>query len=294
MTQQPSPFDELGGLPQRLIERIASAQELDQVTGPLAKLVGRATAPAAIKNALSGNWLGHQLHPLLTDVTIGAWTSVPVIDLVGGSGGADAARLLTGFGILSAVPTAASGLSDWSETYGPEMRVGLIHAAGNVVGLALQIASYLARRRGRRVRGAALSLAGLGVAGAAGYLGGHLVYALGVGVNHAAFEHRPSDWTDVADAGALEDSRPLRVEAADIPVVVVKDGDRLYALSATCVHAGGPLDEGELVDGCLKCPWHASTFRLEDGRAVRGPATVDQPVWEARIHDGRLQVRAEG
>ncbi|MDX6679015.1 MAG: hypothetical protein QOE31_3067, partial [Solirubrobacteraceae bacterium] len=69
--------------------------------------------------------------------------------------------------------------------------------------------------------------------------------------------------------------------------------DGLFALSASCVHAGGPLDEGELVDGCLKCPWHASMFRLQDGRAVRGPATVNQPVWQARIEDGRVQVRAK-
>jgi nitrite reductase/ring-hydroxylating ferredoxin subunit len=190
------------------------------------------------------------------------------------------------------VPTAASGLADWSETYGPEMRVGLVHAAANVAGLALQLASYGARRRGRRVRGAALSLAGLGVAGAAGYLGGHLVYGLGVGVNHAAFEHRPEDWVDVADADGLVDDKPLRVAAGGIPVVVVRtsSGD-LFALSATCVHAGGPLDEGELVDGCLRCPWHASTFRLTDGRAVRGPATLPQPVWQVRVAGGRLEVR---
>ncbi len=290
MTQRP--FDELGGLPQRLIERIASAEQLDAVTAPLAKFVGQASASDPVKNALSGNWLGHQLHPLLTDVTIGAWTSVPVVDLLGGRRGADAARLLTGFGILSAVPTAASGLSDWAETYGPEMRVGFVHAVGNVAGLLLQVSSYLARRRGHRVHGAVLSAAALGVTAGAGYLGGHLVYGLGVGVNHAAFEHRPSDWTDVGGADALVDSQPLRVEAGGIPVVIVRDATGLYALSATCVHAGGPLDEGELADGCLKCPWHASTFRLSDGRAVRGPATIDQPVWQVRIEGGRLEVRA--
>ena len=278
----------------KLVDRIASADQLDQITAPLAGAVGRATQPAVVKNALSGTWLGHQLHPLLTDVTLGAWVGVPAIDLLGGGQGAGAARLLTGLGIVSAVPTAASGLSDWSETYGAEQRIGLVHAVGNVAGLALQIASYRARRRGHRARGAALSLAGLGVAGVAGYLGGHLVYALGVGVNHTAFEHPPGDWTDVADAGAVEESTPLRVDAAGTPVVVVLIGGRLHALSATCVHAGGPLDEGEVVDGCLRCPWHASTFRLDDGRAVRGPAAVAQPVWQARIEGGRLQVRPGG
>ncbi len=275
----------------RLVDQISSADQLDRLTTPLAKLVGRATRPDPVKNALSGTWLGHQLHPLLTDATIGAWASVPVIDLLGGRRGADAARLLTGFGILSAVPTAASGLSDWSETYGPEMRIGFVHAIGNVIGLVLQVASYGARRRDHRVRGAALSMAGLGVAGAAGYLGGHLVFAQGVGVSHTAFEHGPADWTDVGEAAGLEDSTPLRVDAAGTPVVVVSTGGRLYALSATCVHAGGPLDEGELSDGCLTCPWHQSTFRLADGKAVRGPAAAGQPVWQARRAGDRLEVR---
>ncbi len=277
-----------------LVDQIASADQLDRITAPLAKLVGRATQPAAVKNALSGTWLGHQLHPLLTDVTIGAWVTVPVVDLLGGRQGARVAQLLTGFGILSAVPTAASGLSDWSETYGPEQRIGLVHAVGNIVGLLLQSASYRTRSRGHRARGAALSVAGLGVASGAGYLGGHLVYALGVGVNHAAFEHPTSEWTDVGDSETLEESKPLRVDAAGTPVVVVKTSGRLFALSATCVHAGGPLDEGEIVDGCLKCPWHASMFRLDDGQVMRGPAAISQPVWQARIEDGRLQVRAGG
>ncbi|MEY2514142.1 MAG: hypothetical protein QOJ89_1500 [bacterium] len=282
------------GGPRALIDQIANLSQLDPVAAAITKAVQRATQPAAVKNALSGTWLGHQLHPLLTDVTIGAWLSAAAVDVAGGDDGADSARRLTALGILSAVPTAASGLSDWSDTYGSEQRVGLVHAIGNSAAVALQIGSYRARRRGDRRLGTALSLAGLGVAAGAGYLGGHLVYALGIGVNHAAFEHRSTDWTDVADAGALEEATPLRVDAGGVAVVLVKRDDRLFALSATCAHAGGPLDEGELVDGCLRCPWHASMFRLEDGRAMRGPATIDQPVWQTRVADGRVQVRAEG
>jgi nitrite reductase/ring-hydroxylating ferredoxin subunit/uncharacterized membrane protein len=278
--------------PRRLVGQIASAGRLDPIAAPIAGAVRRATQPARVKNALSGTWLGHQLHPLLTDVTIGAWLGAAVVDVAGGDAGADGARRLTALGILAAVPTAASGLSDWSDSYGPDQRVGLVHAIGNSVGLAMQVGSYVARRRGHRTVGTTLTMAGLGTTAAAGYLGGHLVYARGVGVNHAAFEHRSTDWADVADAAALQDATPLRVDAHGTPVVVVKTADRLCALSATCVHAGGPLDEGELVDGCLKCPWHASMFRLGDGRVMRGPATVDQPVWEARIREGRVQVRA--
>ena len=278
--------------PRALIHQIAGNEALDPIAAAITSVVQRATSAALVKNALSGTWLGHQLHPLLTDVTIGAWVSATAIDGIGGEGGADSARRLTALGILAAVPTAASGLSDWSDTYGAEQRVGLVHAIGNTIAVGLQIGSFRVRRRGDRRLGAALSLAGLGVAGAAGYLGGHLVYGLGVGVNHVAFEHRSTEWTDVAGADDLEDDKPLRVDADGVAVVLVKRGDRLFALSAGCVHAGGPLDEGELVDGCLKCPWHASMFRLEDGRAVRGPATIDQPVWRTRVENGRVQVRA--
>jgi nitrite reductase/ring-hydroxylating ferredoxin subunit/uncharacterized membrane protein len=281
-----------GADPRALIHAIGEREQLDPIAAAITKVVQRATRPTVVKNALSGTWLGHQLHPLLTDVTIGAWLSASALDVLGGEDGADSARRLTALGVLAAVPTATSGLSDWSDTYGAEQRVGLVHAIGNTIALGLQIASYRARRGGAPGRGAALSLAALGVAGAAGYLGGHLVYALGVGVNHVAFEHPSAEWTDVADADALEDDTPLRVDAGGVAVVLVKTADELFALSARCVHAGGPLDEGELVDGCLKCPWHASMFRLEGGRAVRGPATVDQPVWQARVLEGRVQVRA--
>ena len=280
--------------PGALIHAIEEREQLDPIAASIANVVQRATASALVKNTLSGTWLGHQLHPLLTDLTIGAWVSAAALDVARGDDGADSARRLTALGILAAVPTAASGLSDWSDTYGAEQRVGLVHAIGNTVALGLQIASYRARRGGDHGLGAGLSLAGLAVAGAAGYLGGHLVYARGVGVNHVAFEHPSTDWTDVADAGALEDDTPLRVEADGVAVVLVKTAGGLFALSARCVHAGGPLDEGELVDGCLKCPWHASMFRLQDGKAMRGPATIAQPVWEARELDGRVEVRAAG
>lgn len=263
--------------PQSLIDDIGRLEQLDPIVAAVDRRVHDATRSALVKNALSGTWLGHQLHPLLTDITIGAWLSATAVDFAGSDAAALAARRLTALGNLAALPTAASGLADWSDSYGSDQRVGLVHAIGNSVALGLQMASYRARRRGNRGRGAILSLAGLGVASAAGYLGGHLVYARGVGVNHVAFEYRTTDWTDVAAAGALELDTPLRVEAGGVDVVVVRTADGLFALSNRCGHAGGPLHEGELVDGCLRCPWHASTFRLDDGRATRGPATIGQP-----------------
>jgi nitrite reductase/ring-hydroxylating ferredoxin subunit len=138
-----------------------------------------------------------------------------------------------------------------------------------------------------------LSASGLGIVFWSSYLGGHLSYVQGVGVNHTAFQPTVKKWTDVAAEPDLEPDQPKRVTAGRVPVVVVKHEGEVYALSATCVHAGGPLDEGEVTsDGCIRCPWHASTFKLAGGEVVRGPASMDQPSWEVKIEDERVFVRS--
>ena len=130
------------------------------------------------RRVLGGAWLGHALHPLLTDLPIGFWTNASVLDLVGRGRHADAARILVGLGVLSAVPTAASGLSDWSRLDPPDRRVGLVHAQLNTVALAIYGVSWVqrsrGRRRGRRHAGVVSALLGAAVATAGGWLGGHL------------------------------------------------------------------------------------------------------------------------
>lgn len=279
-------------LQQQLVRRIEDLTELDKLSRPLADLAGRATRPDTAKNLLSGTWLGHQLHPMLTDLPIGAWVMAAALDWTAPKSGAKSARRLVGLGILAAVPAAATGASDWAETYGAEQRVGVVHALTNSAGLVLQSASWLARRRGRRVTGMALSTAGLGITLAAGYLGGHLSFIRGVGVNHTAFDGSVSDWTDVAALSELVPDKPVRVTPNGVPVMLIQHAGEIVALSATCVHAGGPLDEGDVVDGCIRCPWHASRFELPEGKVVRGPAASDQPAWQVQIDDGRVYVRS--
>jgi nitrite reductase/ring-hydroxylating ferredoxin subunit len=125
-----------------------------------------------------------------------------------------------------------------------------------------------------------------------GYLGGHLTFAKGLNVNHTAFEQGPSDWTPVLDAVELVEGAQRRVVAGDVPVVVWREAGQIYVLAATCTHVGGPLDEGKVSDGCIVCPWHGSTFRLSDGRIVRGPASTAQPSYETRVRGGQIEVRA--
>jgi len=276
------------------VEGLEQSQALDGVADQVGGFVQQLTRPDSLKNLLSGSWLGHALHPILTDLPIGFWSSAVALDFVGGDQADVGAELLVGLGNLSAVATAATGLADWSDTVGPEKRLGMIHGVANTAGLALMTGSWLARRAGARNLGRGLGLAGLGVASASAYLGGHLVFSRGVGVQHAGFdiEQSVSEWTDVAAEADLVDGKPHPVEANGVALMLVREKGQLLALASRCSHAGGPLQEGEVIDGAVTCPWHGSRFRLADGCVLRGPANIPQPRLEARVREGRVQVRA--
>lgn len=276
----------------KVIDGIGQMKDLDSISKPLSDLVSKVTAPDAVKNALSGTWLGHQLHPLLTDLPIGAWSMASALDLTSRGTMPKASERLVGFGILAAVPTALSGAADWSDSYGKEKRVGLVHAMGNSVGTTLQLASWVTRRCGHHRIGTTLSLAGLAATVSSSYLGGHLSFGMGVGVDHTAFQKTVNNWVDVAAEDDVGDGELLRVEAANVPVVLTRHKGQLRALSATCLHAGGPLHKGHIEDDCIICPLHGSRFRLADGVPERGPAAMRQPTWDVNVVDGRIQVRS--
>lgn len=274
-----------------LIERIENTESLDALSKPVVDLVAKAVRPTPVRNWASGTPLGHPAHPMLTDVPIGAWSMAALLDVVGGRSAEPAADLLVKVGVLGAIPAAATGLNDWSDTYGPETRLGLVHAGANTGALLVFLASARARSRGHRRFGKLLGLAGLSVMGAAAYLGGHLSFAKGTNVNRTAWESGPEDWTPVLADDELPEGSARKVDAGGVDVLLYRDGGRIHALSNTCSHMGGPLDEGEFANGCVTCPWHGSVFRLADGGIERGPATAPQPRYEARVHDGRVEVR---
>jgi nitrite reductase/ring-hydroxylating ferredoxin subunit/uncharacterized membrane protein len=271
---------------------VEEAGPLDALGKKAISLVGRILRAGRLKDLLSGTWLGHPLHPALTDVPIGAWISAAALDAVGDERAERAADTLVGFGILSALPTAVTGLSDLADVVKRRDRsVGAAHALINVLGLSLYTASYLARKDGRRAMGVALSTAGVAAITAGGFLGGHLAYRRGIGVDHTVFETAPREWTPVLAIGDLPPATPRRVRADGVDVLLYRDGDHIRALGARCSHRGGPLHKGEFRQGTVTCPWHLSTFRLEDGAVAAGPATAPQPSYEARIIDGTIEVR---
>ena len=276
-----------------LVSRIGENHALDTVTGPVSRVAKKLVPAGPVKDVLSGTPFGHPLHPPLTDVPIGCFTAATALDLLGGSRFEDAVDTLLALGIGATVPTATAGLSDWSDTYGPDMRIGLVHAGANVAALGLFAASLAARRAGNRGVGRVLGLAGFTTLTAGGYLGGHLGYSRGVGVNNAFYQHEPEDWTAVMDAGDLPEGSPVKAQDGDATVLLYRSAGRIYAIGSRCSHAGGPLEEGKIDDAnlCVECPWHGSVFQLEDGSVVHGPASVPQTAYDARQQDGRIEVR---
>jgi len=276
-----------------VLEALESAEALDGVAKKVGKSVRDSLSPGAVKDALSGTWLGHALHPLLTDVVVGSWVSASLLDLLGGDDDGAAAERLIGVGLAAYGPTALTGAHDWADTEVADpavRRVGLVHAATNATAFTLYGASLAARRKGAHGRGKLLALAGAGALGAGGFLGGHLAFAQGVGPNQTTFDPGPAEWTEV-DTGALEDGKPTSVVAGDTPVLLLRHRGHLHAIHDRCSHRGCLLSSGELDGEVIECTCHGSRFSLKDGTVQRGPATTPQPVFEVRESEGRVEVR---
>ncbi|HVL31003.1 MAG TPA: Rieske 2Fe-2S domain-containing protein [Solirubrobacteraceae bacterium] len=278
-----------------LSERIGSLSALDGPAAAISKQVRGAIGPGPVKDALSGTWLGHALHPLLTDIPIGTWVSSLLLDAFGGRESRDASRRLIGAGIIASVPTAITGMTEYADSepgHDAVRRIGALHAVANVAALSLYGASFAARRRGAHATGVMFGAAGASALMAGGWLGSDLAYARGVGVDETTFEEGPSEWTPVLDASMLVDGRATVATVADVDVMLLRRNGTIHALANRCSHRGGPLHEGDIVDGCVQCPWHGSRFRLDDGSVERGPTAYPQPLFEAREQDGRIEVRA--
>ncbi len=249
----------------------------------------------AVADLLHGTWLGHPLHPMLTDVTVGAWTLGALFDAVAATGGEryarQAADALTAVGTASAAPTALSGLADFSTAQKPAVSTASLHAITNVTAVALYLCPLRDRRRGNRRRGLFFSVLGMGLATTGAWLGGHLVYGHRVGVDHSEARTGPTDWTPALGVEELEEGEPTLGEANGKPILLYRTEGRICAIDAVCSHAGGPLDEGDFADGTVRCPWHDSVFGLCDGRVMHGPATRPQPSFATRVRDGQVEIR---
>ena len=250
-----------------------------------------------LSNLLHGTWLGHPLHPLMTALPTGAVATTLALDVAAVLPGRrrserrDAARLSLGVGIVGSLAAAGTGLNDWQHTQEQSRRVGMVHGALNTVATGLFVASWWDRRRGRHARGAAATALGYGLTTAGGYLGAHLVYREATGVDRSGDRLTTAEWTPVLDASALEAGAPRRVEAAGVPLVLLRDGEDVVAVGERCPHLGAPMSDGWIDRGRVVCPWHGSAFEPGTGRVLRGPATAPLPCYPTRVREGVIEVR---
>ncbi len=287
----------LGRRPAALAERVEQAHVLDPVVRRLSDTVVRALPAGPRTDALHGVPFGQPVHPALVRLPLGCWTSAVLLDLFRGTD--RASGVLIGVGLAGTVPTAATGLADWSALHTNQQRVGLVHAVCQSGAAVLFLGSLAARAGGQRGYGRLLSGAGLAMATAGSYLGGHLALRLGAGVSHAEpVSHLTGlGWHDLCGVGELPDRRPVRRQLGYLSLLVYRQGSDVSVLSDRCSHLGGPLHQGRVVveraGACIACPWHGSTFAISDGTVVHGPATARQPSFETRVTaDGRVELRA--
>jgi nitrite reductase/ring-hydroxylating ferredoxin subunit/uncharacterized membrane protein len=287
-----------------LVETIQRQHWLDRVAEPLSKAVARAYEAAGepgriIKDALHGTWLGHPLHPVLTDVPLGAWTAAVALDILDAPGDLDArgdgrpstygrgADTALGVGVVGALGAAVTGLTDWHHTDGETRRLGLAHGLLNSGALALMVGSLALRRRHARREARLLAGLGYALAMASAYLGGHLVFRQRIGVDHSqpggVDRFVPSVRLD-----ELSEGQPRRVDVEGVRVLLVRRGQEVQALNEICAHLGGPLADGRIEGDSVTCPWHGSRFSLVDGSVLAGPATAGQPCYAARVRADRV------
>ncbi len=274
------------------IARLIEAQEPwakplgETAQGWLATAFAR-TRPA--KDLLNGVWLGHPLHPLLTDVPVGALTTALLLDLAGERRAADLAVCA---GVLGMAASAASGAADAVDAYGRPQAQATVHATVMSASLAAYVGSLALRAAGpaSRTTAVALAMLGYGAMAAGAYVGGELVFRSGNMVDRHAWRGGGAKWRAL-DVAEVPEGQPVAARLESDRLVLVREGEMIHALHDTCAHAGGPLHEGQLVDGCIECPWHGSRFRISDGRVVRGPAVYDQPRFEVRRTEAGLEAR---
>ena len=249
-----------------------------------------------LRDLAQGRWLGHPLHAAITDIPIGLLLGSVALDLIGQPTAADITLVGT---ILFMVAAAVSGLADYSETDGLARTRATLHGTLMTVALLVLIVSAVMRAGAPTDRTVpiVLSIIGFLIVTAGAFVGGDVVYVAGNMVSRHAFRGAGTKWIrldtgTVDDLARLPEATPTKMRAGSNDLVVVRVGDTVHAMHDVCAHAGGPLHEGRVVDGCVECPWHASRFRLTDGLAKQGPTVYDQPAYEIRTAEaGGYEVR---
>jgi nitrite reductase/ring-hydroxylating ferredoxin subunit/uncharacterized membrane protein len=284
----------------RLIDRLSAHPALGEIAEvlqpPLRDLLeGDGPVKRQVNDLLHGSWIGHSIHPMVTDIPIGAWTVGAVCDtlvLAGRASFADTAFTATTIGAFGAVAAAVTGIAEWSDTKDEPQRLGMLHWIANSAALTTYLLSIGARAAKKPKLGAVLGLLGFGMVSAGAYLGGELSLGMQLGGKHTTIPIEPPiDFERLCDAEEIADGATKALTFAGIPVLVTNSGGAFSAVVAVCTHRGAPLSDVPPEDGCVTCPWHGSRFALADGAVKAGPATFALAQFETRVDDGVLELR---
>ena len=270
---------------------------VDRVTAAVTPRIDSALAKTGnsrkVADFLNGVWLGHPLHPALTGVPIGAWTTAAMFDVAAALTGrrSKAAMSAIGLGIAAAAPTAAAGLMDWYHLNRQQQRLGGGHALMNSAALGFYLLSFALRLTGLG-SGRLSSFLGLGLIGGSAYIGGHLVYNERAGVRHVTEEEPPQTFSPAGGPSELDNGSLRRIDVDGVPVLLARVDGRPYAVADMCTHLACSLSEGTIERDTIVCGCHGSRFSLVDGSVLQGPATAPLTTFDVRLEDGRIEVRA--
>ncbi len=277
----------------KIFERVDSMNWLQRMADRFAAIATPIRAklgPRGILDLLHGRWLGHALHPALSDLPIGLWAGSVLLYLLGLSW---PAVLLSLAGIASALPAMVTGLADLMVTDGHDRRVGVLHGMLMSLAFLVQVGSPVAYFAGAPVVAGIIAAVSLVITVGGAFFGGHLVLARGAMVDHTAWPVPTPEWRRTIEESELAEGKTAAAEVGGRKVLLYRSPEdgRISAIEDACSHASGPLSLGTVCEGIVTCPWHDSKFSLRDGAVIQGPATFPQPVLEVRVVGGWIEVR---
>lgn len=279
------------------VDRLVEQPWIDAGADAAKQSLGKAidALPRPVRNFLHGVWLGHPFHPVVTDITVGAYSTLAVLDVAEAAVAkqiAPANDLALVTGLSSGLVAAAAGLTDWRVLNGKAKKVGFVHMLFNITGTLLYVGSLIARKTGNRALGRTLAFAGYGSLFGGAYLGGHLVFTKKVGVDHAADWETTSEFKAALTEAELMPGEIKRVMLDETPVALFRHSRTVIAMSDSCAHMGCPLSEYGVIEGdSIRCACHGSRYRIMDGTVIEGPSAHPQPVYDVRVRAGQIEVR---
>ncbi|PYK40261.1 MAG: hypothetical protein DME49_01025 [Verrucomicrobia bacterium] len=275
-----------------------------------------------LKDFLEGKPLRHPVHPMLVHFPIGLFILSLLLDLASLAFPSVPNLVRDSFyamlvGIITALFAAVPGFVDYTDIRSdhPAKRTATAHMILNLLvvalyGINLGVRSSMLADSKIPLLPLVLSLVGVALLSASGYLGGRLVYDEGISVGrHKRRTPTPEDtlhfsaahfaqneqsdvvFIPVPEAERLQEKETLRAEIDGQVIAIAKIDNHFYGFQEFCTHRSGPLSEGSFEGFNVQCPWHNSCFDVRTGKVTNGPAKVDLKTFKMEMRDGKICVR---